>query len=145
MLDFLTHHLHLNDCSPLLPLTQGPQWHTVVTRSFKLPNPSHLCEKLVLTSILCSNPAYFASESSFYAAMFNSKQAAASTKALPTTALRCFYRQLNTASADAGGGERGAGTPSYSFCRGDEGLLPLISPPPLPVVFNTITVCTTML
>lgn len=32
--------------------SQGPQLHTVVTRSFKLPNPSHLCAKLVLASIL---------------------------------------------------------------------------------------------
>lgn len=43
---------YLNDCSLPLPLLQGPQSNTVVMHSFKLPNPSHLCEKLVLTSTI---------------------------------------------------------------------------------------------
>lgn len=83
----LTHHLRLNAPSLPCPLLQGPP---LLGEGFQLPNPSHPCEKLVLASILYSNRVYFVSKSSLNAAIFNGRLAAASTKALPTAALRCF-------------------------------------------------------
>lgn len=107
-----------------LPLLQGPQSHTVVRQSFKLPNLSHLCEKLVLTSLLYSNRVYFASQSSFYAVIFKRNwQQRAPRHFQPQL---CAAPNANWLQPARMWGERGAASPPYSFSRGDEGLLLLV-------------------